>query len=106
VKPRSRSVLAAVAAIAVLSGCRASAPPARELANEMIATLERDGTPLSDSVKECMRGKVTDFRLTDAEQVGFKDLDDAAKKAADGQEQALDIIARFTAELKSCNTAG
>ncbi len=99
-------MLAAVAATVVLSACGASAPSGRELADELIDTLEKNGAPVSDAVKDCMHGKVADFALTDEEKVGFKDLDDVAKKASEGQEQALAIMARFQQELASCNSAG
>lgn len=86
------------------TACGASAPPAEELANEIIDTLESNGEPLSDEVKRCMRDKVDDFELTDDEQQGFSDLDDVASKAADGQAQALQIMERFEASLASCRS--
>jgi hypothetical protein len=98
-----RSLLAGVALVAVLSACGAAAPPADELANEMIDTLEKDGVPVSDEVKACMHGKVDEFALTEEEALGFEDLNDVADKAADGNEQAKRIMDRFEAELASCN---
>jgi hypothetical protein len=99
-----RSLLAAVAVSAVvLTACGASAPPGRELADEMIDTLERDGRPLSDEVKACMHEVVESFQLTADEAQGFEDLDDAAKKAADGNAQANVVMDRFESELEACN---
>ena len=90
--------------LAVLTACGAAAPPAAELADEIIDTLEQNGVPVSDEVKECMHRKVDDFALTEQEATGFENLDDVADKAADGNEQAKLIMARFEAELASCNT--
>jgi hypothetical protein len=87
----------------VLTACGASAPPARELADEMIDTLEQNGVPLSDEVKDCMHKAVDDFQLTEQEAQGFEDLDDVASKAADGQAQAIQIMDRFESELAACN---
>jgi hypothetical protein len=98
-----RSLLAGAALIAVLTACGAAAPPARELADEMIDTLEVDGVPVSDEIKECMHRKVDEFALTEAESTGFENLDDVANKADEGNEQAKLIMARFEAELASCN---
>ena len=84
-----------------LTGCTNSAPPAAELADEMIDTLD-----VSDAVKTCMKAEVEGFALTEDEAKGFEDLDDVAKKADAGQEQAKQIIARFEEALASCNTAG
>jgi hypothetical protein len=102
-----RSLLAATATLmVVLTACGASPPPGRELADEIIDTLERDGEPLSDEVKDCMHQAVEDFRFTEDEAAGFDDLDDAAEKASEGQEQAIQIMDRFQAELADCTTAG
>jgi hypothetical protein len=84
-----------------LTGCTDSAPPAAELADEMIDTLD-----VSDAVKDCMKAEVEGFALSEDEATGFKDLDDVAKKADEGQEQAKQIIARFQEALASCNAAG
>ena len=64
----------------------------------MIDTLD-----VSDSVKDCMKAEVEGFELSESEAQGFVDLDDVATKAADGQEQALQILARFRSSLASCN---
>ena len=101
-----RSLFAGVALVVLLTACGAAAPPADELANEMINTLEVDGVPVSDEVKLCMHGKVEEFELTDDELQGFESFDDVASKAADGQQQAIDIMDRFEASLASCNQPG
>ena len=100
-KLRRSSVVALVAGALVLSACSNSAPPAAELAEEMIDTLD-----VSDEVKDCMKQELADFELTEEEAKGFSDLDDVATKAADGQEQAKQILARWEAALTSCTTAG
>jgi len=99
----NRVLVAAAAALSltVLTACGASAPPADELADEMIETLEVNGVPVSDSVKDCMRGVVADFEI--APESGFESLDDVAEKASDGQPQAIEIMDRFEAELAACN---
>ena len=88
--------------LGVLSACGASAPPAKELADELIDTLEVDGVPLSDSVKECMHTEVENFQLTEQQAQGFEDFDDVAAKAAAGNELAKAIIEDFQAALASC----
>jgi predicted NBD/HSP70 family sugar kinase len=98
-----RSLLAGVALTAVLTGCGASAPPADELANEIIDTLENNGVPVSDEIKACMHTKVDEFALTEEEAQGFENLDDVAKKADAGNEQAIQIMQRFEDALASCN---
>lgn len=82
--------------LTVLTACGAQAPPASELADEMIATLEG----VSDEAKECMRQAVDDFRI--APESGFIDLDDVATKASEGQPQALELMERFEADLAAC----
>ena len=73
----------------------------------MVDTLEgANGEPLSDDVKQCMHDAIDDFRLTEEEAQGFENLDDVAKKADDGQEQAMTIMDRFQDELASCKPAG
>jgi hypothetical protein len=101
VKSRRSSASVAAASLAVvltLSACGASAPPARELADEMIDTLDVD-----DDVKDCMHQQVEDFRLSDEDAQGFNDLDDVAAKAAEGQERAIQIMDDFENALASCN---
>jgi hypothetical protein len=102
----SRSLLAGGVLVVTLGACGAAAPPADELANELIDTLEADGVPLSDAVKDCMHGVVDEFTLTDEERqsTGASDLNDVADKAADGQAASQAVIDRFQAELTACNT--
>lgn len=85
----------------VLTACGSSPPPGRELADELIDTLD-----VSDDVKACMRDEVERFQLTDDELVGFEGLDDVAEKASNGQEQAEQIMQRFQDALASCNVPG
>jgi hypothetical protein len=95
---RPRTILSAVAlSVTVLTACGASAPPAEELALEVIDTLD-----VEESVKACMRDEVTGFTLTDEQAVGFVDLDDVAAKAAGQNEQAQNIIAELEAALAAC----
>lgn len=92
-----RSIFAAASFAVVLSACGASAPPARELAEEMVDTLD-----VSDDVKACMREAIVDFRLSEDDAQGFSDLDDVAAKAADGQERAIQILGDFENALAAC----
>ncbi len=80
-----------IVATGVLTACGASAPPASELALEVIETLD-----VSESVKECMREKVAAFDVADFE---------AIKNAAADNVAAEDIAAlnKFEAALASCN---
>jgi hypothetical protein len=94
-----RSIVATAAlSLTVLTACGASAPPAGELAIEVIETLD-----VSDSVKACMTGVVTGFELTEEEAAGFDNFDDVAQKAADGNQLALRIMDDFEADLARCN---
>ncbi len=96
---RQRSILAVAAlSLGFLTACGTSPPPARELADEMIETLD-----VSDDVKACMHDEVASFRLSDEDAQGFADLDDVANKAAEGQERAIQIMNDFQAALASCN---
>ena len=97
---RRRSLLPlVVVALSVLTACGASAPPAKELADEVIDTLD-----VSDDVKACMRAEVADFSLTDQELgVGFNNRDEVAEAAAGDNQQAYDILAKFQAALAACN---
>lgn len=81
----------------VLSACGASAPPAKELAVEMVDTLD-----VSDSVKDCMKREIEDFSLTEEQAQGFRDFDDVAAKADGGNELALQILGDFQDALASC----
>lgn len=94
-----RSIIAlAAASVTVLSACGASAPPAKELATEMVDTLD-----VSDNVKDCMRQEIDDFSLTEEQAQGFSDFDDVAGKADGGNELALQILGDFQAALAACN---
>ena len=86
-----------MAAVAVLSACGSSAPPAKELADELIDTLD-----VSDEVKACMHREVEEFSLTEEQAQGFTDFDDVAAKAAGGNELAKQVMADFQAALASC----
>jgi hypothetical protein len=97
VKSRHSIIALAAASITVLSACGASAPPAKELAVEMVDTLDE-----SDAVKACMRQEVEDFNLTEEQATGFSDLDDVASKAAGGSELALQIMGDFQDALATC----
>jgi hypothetical protein len=100
VKSRARLrsyVIAAVLATGVLTACGTSPPPAKELADEMVDTLD-----VSDEVKACMHREIEDFSLTDEQLLGFTDLDDVAEKADGGNEQAIAILDDFEAALASC----
>jgi hypothetical protein len=98
---RRRSLLSvAVVSLTVLTACGASSPPAAELALEAIDSLDDEEVP--EAVKACMRDEVTGFTLTEEQAQGFRDLDDVAQKAADGNEQAQNIIDAFEASLAAC----
>ncbi len=84
-------------ATGVLTACGTSAPPAKELANEMVDTLD-----VTDEVKACMHQEIADFALTEQQALGFTDLDDVATKADEGNEQAIQIMDDFEAALASC----
>jgi hypothetical protein len=98
VSPRRSFLPLVVVAVSVLTACGASAPPAKELADEVIETLD-----VSPEVKACMHAKVAEFGLTDEQATGFTDLDDVAAKADGGNELAIGIMADFQASLASCN---
>lgn len=87
----------AVAAVTLLSACGASAPPAKELANEMVDTLD-----VSDTVKDCMHREIDEFSLTEEQATGFTDFDDVASKASEGNELALQIMGDFQSALATC----
>ena len=94
---RRRSLVAVAAlSLTVLTACGASAPPGKELADEMIDTLD-----VSDAVKDCMHEAVVDFQIDP--DAGFESFDDMAQKAADGQPQAVAVMAEFEAALAACN---
>ncbi|HSH10422.1 MAG TPA: hypothetical protein VLA10_01445 [Ilumatobacter sp.] len=88
----------AVVGVSLLTACGASAPPAKELADEMVETLD-----VSQSVKDCMHEAIANFSLTEEQAQGFKDFDEVATKAAGNNELAIGILAQFEAALASCN---
>jgi hypothetical protein len=101
VKSRRSIIAIAAASVTVLSACGASAPPAKELATEMVDSMvERDG--LSEAAADCMRQEIEDFSLTEEQAQGFSDLDDVASKADGGNELALQILGDFQAALAAC----
>ena len=98
-----RSIIAlAAASVTVLSACGASAPPARELAVEMVDTMVERGD-ITESAATCMRQEIEDFSLTEEQAQGFSDFDDVASKADGGNELALQIMGDFQAALAACN---
>jgi polyhydroxyalkanoate synthesis regulator phasin len=101
VKSRRSIIALAAALVTVLSACGASAPPARELATEIVDTMVERGD-ITESEAACMRQEVEDFSLTEQQAQGFSDFDDVAAKAADDNELALQIIGDFQAALASC----
>jgi hypothetical protein len=102
VTPRRSIIAAAVAFPLLLSACGASAPPAKELAGEMVDTMVTNGD-VTEAVAACMQEEIDDFGLTEEQAVGFSDFDDVASKAAEGNELALQIMGDFQAALASCN---
>jgi hypothetical protein len=96
---RRRAVVVAVVSLTALAACSDPAPPAAELAGEMIDTLD-----VSDAVKDCMHEAVDEFALTPEEATGFEDLDDVAAKADGGNQLAQQVMDRFEAELAACRT--
>jgi hypothetical protein len=97
------SVAVAVVSLGFLTACGTSPPPADELAHETVdAANGPDGEPLSETERDCMHERVDAFELTETERQGFENLDDVFNKAAEGQEQALAIVARFKSDLETC----
>lgn len=101
----------AIASVTILSACGASAPPAEELAIEMVDTLD-----VSDAVKDCMRDEIAGFEVGGDGQA-FSSLDDAANSAraardrraknpeagfTEDEETAIDIMDDFEAALTGC----
>ena len=93
----ARIVTIVALSLSVLAACGASAPPARELANEIVDTLE-----VSDEVKDCMHDAVDGFSLPEEQAQGFSDFDDVADKAAGGNELAKNILDDFQVALAAC----
>jgi hypothetical protein len=95
----SRSLIAVFAGVVMaLTACGTSPPPGKELAGEIVDTLD-----VSDTVKACMRTKVDEFTLTEAEANDFENLDDVAKKADNDNAAAKQIMQRFEDSLATCN---
>ena len=84
-----RSLAAAVLAGVALAACSATAPPAAELAVEVIDTLEVD-----EDVKQCMRDEVAEF--------GESTLDEMAKLASEGDSRGVEGMDEFQAALAGC----
>ena len=93
-----RSLVALVALAATgLTACGASAPPANELAIELIDSLEADGT-LTERQAECMRDRVGEYT--------GDELDDLAERADSKNAEALEGIQQFERDLAGCRAAG
>ncbi len=89
-----RSVLAAVIlSTGALAACGASAPPANELAIEVIDSLD-----VSDAVKACMRAEVETFE--------GEELDEIAAAADEKNAEGIAALAAFQAALEDCQSAG
>lgn len=80
-----------------LTACGASAPPANELAIELIDSLEADKT-LSATEADCMRDRVGEY---DGET-----LDDLAERADSENAEALAELAQFQQDLADCRAVG
>lgn len=90
----SRSILVAAALAAfTLTACGASAPPAEELAGEVIDSLVLRGQ-ITERQAECMHEHVAEF---DGEL-----LDDLGERAASGNADALAELDEFEAVLAAC----
>lgn len=93
-----RSLVALVALAATgLTACGASAPPANELAIELIDSLEADGTLTADQAG-CMRDRVGEYT--------GEELDDLAERADSNNAEALEGIQKFERDLRACRAAG
>lgn len=100
---RRPALIFATASLVVLSACGSAAPPAEELALEMVGALELQDR-ITEAEAECMRSEVVAFQLTEEQAAGFEDLDDVAAKAADGNAQALQIMGDFQDALATCTS--
>lgn len=93
-----RSLVAVVALAGVgLTACGASAPPAKELAVEVIDSMVADGT-ITDAEGECMRDKVAEYE--------GEMLDDIAERAAGNDATGLEELGQFQADLAACRASG
>lgn len=90
-------MLAAALAAVALTACGASAPPAKELAIEVIDSMVADGE-ISERAGECMREKVDAYT--------GDDLDQIAERADAGNTEAEADLDKFQADLESCVEAG
>lgn len=95
----NRRTLVAFVALAAtgLTACGTSAPPANELAIELIDALEADGT-LKSTQAACMRERV--------EAYSDEELDDLAERADSGNAEALDGMRKFQQDLADCRLVG
>ncbi|HWL45571.1 MAG TPA: hypothetical protein VNQ73_21700 [Ilumatobacter sp.] len=95
----SRVTLVALVALAAtgLTACGASAPPAKELAVEVVDSLLADGLIDADEA-DCMRSKVAEY-TGDA-------LDNIAERANNNDANALEALEQFEADLADCRAAG
>ena len=90
-------LLAAPAAAVVLTACGASAPPAKELAIEVIDSMVTSGE-ISEAVAVCMREKVGTY--------SGDELDEIAERAASDNAEALGQLDQFQADLAACMPNG
>ena len=84
-----RSLAVAVVAGVALTACGATAPPAGELAVEVIDTLE-----VGEDVKQCMRDEVAEF--------GESTLEEMAKLASEGDSRGVEGMEECQAALAGC----
>lgn len=84
-------------AAVVLAACGTSAPPAKELAVEVIDSMELRGE-ISEAAAACMRDKV--------EAYTGKQLDEIAERADAGNTEALAELDTFQADLAACMPNG
>lgn len=94
---KRRALVSLVLAAGVLTACGASAPPAKELAIEVVDSMVLRNE-ITEAEAECMRGKINEYS-GDA-------LDDIAQKADGGNTDALASLDQFQADLASCRGAG
>jgi len=92
---RRRLVALVALAAAGLTACGASAPPAHELAIEVIDSMEARGE-INPNAAQCMRDAVDEYDEDDLAQI--------ADNAAGGSTDALEQLDRFEADLALCRT--
>ncbi|HUF98327.1 MAG TPA: hypothetical protein VMM60_09360 [Ilumatobacter sp.] len=94
-----RSVLAAViVSTGVLAACGASAPPANELAIEVIDSLQG----VSETEKECMRAEVDKYEGEDLDR--FAELADQYEQGNTTDTSGAEEMDAFEAALAACRT--